>query len=864
MNMNNNKPSNKRGLLALAPTEHQATAKRPAVHEASRARALAALKSTYGYEAFRGKQEEAVLAAIAGRDVLVIMPTGGGKTICYVIPALVQPGVCIVVSPLLALMQDQVANLTKVGVRAAQLSSALPASQRAAIMADLTSGGGSGQPSIRLLLVTPELLAASGKFRWVLQRLHARRNLSLFAIDESHCISTWGHDFRPAYRRLAALRHDFPGVPIMALTATAASQVQDDICEQLRLQNPVRLLSSFNRPNISYTVRYLDVEGADEVGALISLLRAAAESYGAGGAVPCSIVYCQKRDTCETVAKKLSGEGLPARPYHGQMDEATKREVLRLWQADEVPVVVATIAFGMGIDKAGVRLVVHFNLPRSLEGFYQEAGRAGRDGRPAESVLFYSREARSRMDFVLKKDQEEKKEKEEQQKKEATKRGGGGGSGGGGAAGLGNDEGDDGEAEATALTATSEAEEAQVKTTAWEAFGLVVDWATTACCRRRALLGHFGERLPPGPCGGTGDGQAAGCDVCRDPGHVEEQLKKMRDKELDAAAKRQQGGWRCGGKGGDDEEADMFAVRGGGAGGGGGDGGGDGDDAGPSFYQAGRSGLREECAAHVAEARSAAASARAAAGGQVNDTYFAALAAMERQHEARNKEAAGDVVDRMLSGGAGGGGGSGGGSVPAPPLDAGIRANATSKLAAALKGSQAACGVDPELLQKLAAAVEADVHGNGLPRQLYTSRMAGLITRAKTAPSALALLPQSSSSGGGSGSGSAAPPAAFAELLPRLIQEEVAVVESLLLPQQGSEAAASAATARAVARLGALAAVAVTLEAVAAGGVGKRVNKLGRHGVEEVAEAARRAVASWKRQLPEKKPAAAPPQQQQD
>ncbi|EFJ44465.1 hypothetical protein VOLCADRAFT_30776, partial [Volvox carteri f. nagariensis] len=324
-----------------------------------------------GFDAFRGKQEEAVLAALAGKDVLVIMPTGGGKTICYVIPALVQPGVCIVVSPLLALMQDQVANLTQRGVRAAQLSSALPAAQ------SRVSNSVRMWLLLVLLAAAPPPLPPTSRFRSVLSRLHAQRYLSLFAIDESHCISTWGHDFRPAYRRLQTLRRDFPGVPIMALTATAASQVREDICEQLRLHKPLQLLSSFNRPNISYTVSSGSCP-PDE-------LPTNSPTYPGTK----NIVYCQKRDTCEAVAGRLSREGLPAAAYHGQMRDSLKKEVLRRWQADEVPVVVATIAFGMGIDKAGVRLVVHFNLPRTLEGFYQEAGRAGRDGRPAESVMFY-------------------------------------------------------------------------------------------------------------------------------------------------------------------------------------------------------------------------------------------------------------------------------------------------------------------------------------------------------------------------------------------------------------------------------------------------------------------------------------------
>ncbi|KXZ52482.1 hypothetical protein GPECTOR_9g526 [Gonium pectorale] len=771
-----------------------------------------------GFSSFRGRQEDAVLGALAGRDVLVIMPTGGGKTVCYVIPALVQPGLCVVVSPLLALMQDQVANLRAVGVRAEQLSSALPAAQRAAVLEELAAGcgGKGGQPDIKLLLVTPELLAASERFRTLLRRLHAARNLSLFAIDESHCISTWGHDFRPAYRRLQALRHDYPGVPIMALTATAASQVQDDICNQLRLSSPLRLLSSFNRPNIAYSVRYLDVEaaeaagmaaaavaaagkgaaaeaaaeGADEMGALIRLLK---QRRTAGGSAPCSIVYCQKRDTCEEVAARLCREGLPAAAYHGQMAEAAKQKVLQAWQADEVPIVAATIAFGMGIDKAGVRLVVHFNLPRSLEGFYQEAGRAGRDGAPAESVMFYRQV-------------EDQQDKEGKAAKKAQPRGKGAAVGSG-AGGLDCEEG---------AVAASADEEAQVQATAWQS--------------------------------------------------IAAQLARLEELQVQAAAERR--GWGGAGRGGSaqDEEGDMFAVRGGAGVGAGGDdrGRGDQEEFGPGFINAGRADAATAADAAVrAEARCAAAAARSAAGGQVNDRYFAALEAREREHERRLKgQGAGDVVDRMLTSGSGGGRG----STPAQPPDAAARANATNKLAAALAGNRAVEGLEGGLVQRLAAAVEGDVYGSGLPRQQYTSRMAGLLTRAKAAPSALALLPQAPQApGAGSAAPAAAPAAAqssaasTAALLPELLQAELAALERILGGDGASGAPGAAAGAGAggsgkacaLGRLRAMAGVAVTVAAVAGGGVGKRAARLGKHADAEVAEAARAVVASWKRQLPE-------------
>ncbi|KAG2451777.1 hypothetical protein HYH02_003556 [Chlamydomonas schloesseri] len=953
--------------LSFSPTEHDSIAKRPNVRENNRQKALCLLKKYYGFDAFRGKQEDAVLSAMAGQDALVIMPTGGGKTLCYVIPALAQPGLAVVVSPLLALMQDQVNNLKAVGVPAAQLSSALPAAQREAILTDLGGGGGGGgeggsgmsAPSLKLLLVTPELLAASKKFRYVLRRLHSARLVSLFAIDESHCISTWGHDFRPAYRQLGSLRSDYPGVPIMALTATAASQVQDDICKQLRLQSPLRLCASFNRPNISYSVRYLDVEGAGEAEALVRLLTE--RRRAAGGVLPCSIVYATKRDTCEDVAARLCRDGLAAAAYHGQMGDAKKREVLAKWQADEVPVVVATIAFGMGIDKAGVRLVVHLNLPSSLEGFYQEAGRAGRDGAPAESVLFYSREARRRMDYVLEKEQE--KAAREGGAKGPKGPGGGaaaddssagggfvtaaaaaraaavaavaavkageGGAGGAnssptaaagagakGAGGHGVDSGrsgggsgddDDSPSAASAAAGPSAAEDAAVKKTAWQAFGRVVDWALAPRCRRRALLAHFGEALQPAgaPCAGTGNGEAAGCDVCRDREAVLAALEALKQQELAAAAQRQAGGWwgKGGGgggkKGGDDEEADMFAVRGGGGGGGDDDGGGGqraDKDEGPGVYNAGRHDEVPVSAATASAARAAAAAARSAAGGQVNSAYFDALEAREREHERRQQRGGGDIVDRMLSavGGGGGGGGASAAAVAAPPPDEGARANARNKLAGALAGNVACAGLEPDLLQRLAAAVEAEVYGNGhVPRQQYTSRMAGLLSRARAAPSALALLPQappaaaaaegSPAGSGASGGGAvvaALSAAAAAPLLPALLQGEVAAVEAVMQPAASPADSPAQPQARAPApldrptkdrllgRLRCLAAVAVGVEAVAAGGVGRRLAALGKLGkqqagsggvgpgpgpeVVELADAARGVVAAWKRQLPER------------
>ncbi|GIM10687.1 hypothetical protein Vretimale_14269 [Volvox reticuliferus] len=423
---------------------------------------------------------------------------------------------------------------------------------------------------------------------------------------------------------------------------------------------------------------------------------------------------------------------------------------------------------------------------------------------------------------------------------------------------------------------------------AWKAFAQVVDWVLTAGCRRKALLAHFGERPPgQGPCGPTGDGHAAGCDYCRDPQHVREQLAAQGRKDLEIAVRAQGPGTRA------DEEADMFAVRGGCGGGSDAVRGdhGNNDEEGPGYHPAGRH-SPQECKAHVAEAKLAAAAARAAAGGQVNHKYFAELASREREHDRRMRAAEGDLVDKMLASGRRGAGGGGSSSPPAPPPDMSTRMTATSKLAAALAAGQAGCGVEPSLLQQLAAAAEASVYGDGLPRQQYTSRMAGLISRAKVAVSLLALHPTQQQGGIGSGCLAVPPPSSsssapfpgptssssvsVAALLPLLLQAELSAIESLLkrtgLASNAPPAAAStqgdapscsgdsngagdpSITALATARLGPLADVAVTVGAVAAGEVGRRVSKLRKHVNPEVAEAARRVVASWKRQLPEKQP----------
>ncbi|MEO5920108.1 MAG: DNA helicase RecQ [Pseudolysinimonas sp.] len=329
--------------------------------------ALDVLHRVFGYERFRGEQAEIVDRVIAGGDALVLMPTGGGKSLCYQIPALVRPGTGIVISPLIALMQDQVDALSAVGVRAAYLNSTQDATQRREVEAALLAG------ELDLVYLAPERL----KLESTLSLLD-RAPLALFAIDEAHCVSQWGHDFRPDYLRLSVLHERWPTVPRIALTATATDATRREILTRLQLTDAQQFVASFDRPNIQYRI-----EGKDQpLAQLLSLLRT--EHPGDAG-----IVYCLSRASVEKTADALVAQGIEALPYHAGLDAATRARNQSRFLRDDGVVMVATIAFGMGIDKPDVRFVAHLDLPKSVEGYYQETGRAGRDGLPSTAWLAY-------------------------------------------------------------------------------------------------------------------------------------------------------------------------------------------------------------------------------------------------------------------------------------------------------------------------------------------------------------------------------------------------------------------------------------------------------------------------------------------
>ena len=387
------------------------------------------LKRHFGYDTFRPRQEAIIANALAGRHSLVIMPTGGGKSLCYQLPALATGGLTLVVSPLIALMQDQVDALRANGIAAAFINSSLDSRDAAAAERQAQAG------RVRLLYVAPERVSMPG-FRQFLHTL----DLRLIAIDEAHCISEWGHDFRPDYRALSDLRTLFPDTPIMALTATATERVRQDIVDQLRLGDAPRFVSGFDRPNLTYIVR----PQAGTPAALLELLDARRGQA--------AIVYCFSRKETEELAEYLTGQGHPAAAYHAGLDAPTRRLTQERFIDGAVPVVAATIAFGMGIDKPDIRLVAHYALPKSVEGYYQETGRAGRDGLPSDCVLFFSAGDRAKQEFFIQRMA--------------------------------------GDARATA--------ERQLQQ--------MVDYARLATCRRRYLLNYFGDTAAGESCGN--------CDIC--------------------------------------------------------------------------------------------------------------------------------------------------------------------------------------------------------------------------------------------------------------------------------------------------------------------------------------------------------------
>ncbi|KAJ9172601.1 hypothetical protein P3X46_015818 [Hevea brasiliensis] len=420
------------------------------------------LRWHFGFSDFRGKQLEAIQAVLSGRDCFCLMPTGGGKSMCYQIPALAKPGIVLVVSPLIALMENQVMALKEKGIAAEFLSSTQTSNVKSKIHEDLDSG----KPSPRLLYVTPELIATPG-FMSKLTRIHTRGFLNLIAIDEAHCISTWGHDFRPSYRKLSSLRNCLPDVPILALTATAVPNVQKDVIQSLCLQDPLVLKSSFNRSNIYYEVRYKDLLD-DAYVDLSSVLKSSGDV--------CAIIYCLERTTCDGLSAHLSKNGISCAAYHAGLNNKLRSSVLDDWMSSKIQVVVATVAFGMGIDRKDVRIVCHFNVPKSMEAFYQESGRAGRDQLPCRSLLYYGVDDRKKMEFILRSSGSKKSESSSSQ---------------------------DG------LSKKSISD-----------FNQMVEYCEGSGCRRKKILESFGEQVPASLC-------KKSCDACKHPNLVAKYLEEI-------------------------------------------------------------------------------------------------------------------------------------------------------------------------------------------------------------------------------------------------------------------------------------------------------------------------------------------------
>src|SRR5271168_1334978 len=332
---------------------------------------LKPLKQYWGYSTFRPLQERIVRSLLAGHDTCVVMPTGGGKSLCYQLPAVVSEATAVVISPLIALMQDQATQLAQMGIPAAVLNSTLSDAEQRKVMSHAREG------AYRLLYVSPERVARGDTMGWMQQV-----PVTFFAIDEAHCISEWGHEFRPEYRQLNKLRTKFPDRPIAAFTASATRHVRHDILAQLQLRSPDKYIASFHRPNLRYLVRQCD--SADHTALLVTALR----RYDEGNV----IVYSPTISKVEETVDFLQDQGIAAVGYHAKMDSSDRRRNQERWMSDEVRVLVDTIAFGLGINKVTVRAVIHLALPKSVEQFYQEAGRAGRDGKPADCILLWRKQ----------------------------------------------------------------------------------------------------------------------------------------------------------------------------------------------------------------------------------------------------------------------------------------------------------------------------------------------------------------------------------------------------------------------------------------------------------------------------------------
>ena len=391
------------------------------------------LKDTFGYASFRPLQESIIADCLLGRDVLALLPTGGGKSLCYQLPALVRPGLTVVISPLIALMKDQVDALRVNGVAATYLNSTLAEGEKRARWRGLHTG------AFKLLYVAPERLLLG-----TMPDELARWNVQCVAVDEAHCISEWGHDFRPEYRQMGILREKLASVPFLALTATATERVREDILAQLRLRSPAVYVASFNRPNLTY--RVVPKDGPTRQ-VLAFLKERRAES---------GIIYCASRAGADALAERLLAQGVPAAAYHAGLEKEARSGVQERFLRDEVRVICATIAFGMGINKPNVRFVLHHDLPKNIESYYQETGRAGRDGLPGDYVLLFSAgDVAKQLGFI-----EEKADPKEQQ-------------------------------------------------LARQQLRQMVHYAESAGCRRSALLGYFGESYPELNCGA--------CDNCLNP-----------------------------------------------------------------------------------------------------------------------------------------------------------------------------------------------------------------------------------------------------------------------------------------------------------------------------------------------------------
>jgi len=338
------------------------------------------LRRYWGYHEFRPKQESVIRSLLAAHDTCVVMPTGGGKSLCYQLPAVVLEKTAVVVSPLIALMQDQAAQLAQMGIPAAAITSMNSPAERSQTMVKAARG------DYRLLYLSPERLAADNTFDWL-----AQVPVGFFAVDEAHCISEWGHEFRPDYRQLSRLRTSFPKLPIAAFTASATRQVRHDILKQLQMREPDCYIASFHRKNLRYVVEECD--GSNQMDLLIRALR----QYAGESVIVYSPTIRRVRETVES----LEESGIAAIPYHAKMESAMRRQNQERWMSDEVRVLVGTIAFGLGINKPSVRAVIHLSLPKSIEQYYQEAGRAGRDGRPADCVLLWQKQDHVLLDYFI-------------------------------------------------------------------------------------------------------------------------------------------------------------------------------------------------------------------------------------------------------------------------------------------------------------------------------------------------------------------------------------------------------------------------------------------------------------------------------